>query len=194
MSPGAAASWCATTAWPNRTQTPDVWLVFAPVKKTPADYLTQKATELGVRALQPVLTRRTMVRRVNDERMRANAIEAAEQSGRRTVPQVRAACDLDKLLATWPADRRLLFCDEAGEAPPIAAALAARAGRNVGHPDRSRRRLRSGRTRRDPGAAVRHAGLAGPAHPACRYGGARRPGGLAGAGGRLALAQGGRVR
>lgn len=108
----------------EQTQTPDVWLVFAPVKKTPADYLTQKATELGVRALQPVLTRRTVVRRVNDERMLANAIEAAEQSGRRTVPQVRVACDLDKLLATWPADRRLLFCDEAGEAPPIAAALA----------------------------------------------------------------------
>lgn len=103
---------------------PDVWLVFAPVKKTPADYVTQKATELGVRALVPVLTRRTIVRRINEERMRANAIEAAEQSGRRSVPEVRAPVDLDRLLADWPAERRILFCDEAGEAPPIAAALA----------------------------------------------------------------------
>jgi 16S rRNA (uracil1498-N3)-methyltransferase len=103
---------------------PDVWLVFAPVKKTPADYLTQKATELGVSVLQPVLTRRTIVRRVNAERMHANAIEAAEQSGRLTVPEVRAPIDLGKLLACWPAERRILFCDEAGEAPPIAEALA----------------------------------------------------------------------
>ena len=103
---------------------PDVWLVFAPVKKTPADYVTQKATELGVRVLQPVLTRRTIVRRVNEERMHANAIEAAEQSGRLSVPEVRAPLALEKLLAQWPHDRRILFCDEAGEAPPIAHALA----------------------------------------------------------------------
>ncbi len=108
----------------EQSDTPDLWLVFAPVKKTPADYLTQKATELGVRVLQPVQTRRTIVRRVNDERMRANAIEAAEQSGRLTVPEVRAAVDLDRLLAGWPADRRIVFCDEAGAAPPIAEALA----------------------------------------------------------------------
>jgi len=103
---------------------PDLWLVFAPVKKTPADYVTQKATELGVRVLQPVLTRRTIVRRVNEERMRANAIEAAEQSGRLNVPEVRAPLALEKLIAQWPHDRRILFCDEAGEAPPIAEALA----------------------------------------------------------------------
>lgn len=103
---------------------PDVWLVFAPVKKTPADYVTQKATELGVRVLQPVLTRRTIVRRVNEDRMRANAIEAAEQSGRLSVPEVRGAIDLDRLLANWPAERRIVFCDEAGEAPPVAEALA----------------------------------------------------------------------
>jgi 16S rRNA (uracil1498-N3)-methyltransferase len=107
----------------GQAETPDVWLVFAPVKKTPADYVTQKATELGVRVLQPVLTRRTVVRRVNEERMRANAIEAAEQSGRLTVPEVRAPVMLDALLAQWPRDRRILFCDEAGEAPPIADVL-----------------------------------------------------------------------
>lgn len=106
-----------------QSEVPDLWLVFAPIKKTPADYLTQKATELGVSALQPVFTRRTIVTRVNAERMRANAIEAAEQSGRLSVPEIREAIDLEKLLAVWPAERRILFCDEAGEAPSIADAL-----------------------------------------------------------------------
>ena len=106
-----------------QSEVPDLWLCFAPIKKTPADYVTQKATELGVRVLQPVLTRRTIVRRVNTDRMRANAVEAAEQSGRLTVPEIREPVDLEKLLASWPAERRILFCDEAGEAPPIADAL-----------------------------------------------------------------------
>ena len=105
-------------------EVPDLWLMFAPVKKTPADYLAQKATELGVRVLQPVLTRRTIVRRVNVERMRANAIEAAEQSGRVSVPDAREPVEFEKLLANWPEDRRIVFCDEAGDAPPIAEALA----------------------------------------------------------------------
>ncbi|MBU6298014.1 MAG: 16S rRNA (uracil(1498)-N(3))-methyltransferase [Alphaproteobacteria bacterium] len=108
-----------------QTEVPDLWLVFAPIKKTPADYLTQKATELGVRALQPVVTRRTIVQRVNLERMHANAVEAAEQSERLSVPEVREPQSFDKLLAAWPSERRILFCDEAGEAPPIAEALAA---------------------------------------------------------------------
>jgi 16S rRNA (uracil1498-N3)-methyltransferase len=106
-----------------QSETPDIWLVFAPIKKTPADYVVQKATELGVRALQPVFTRRTIVTRINEERMRANAVEAAEQSGRLTVPEIRAAMTLEKLLAQWPHERRLVFCDEAGEASPIAEAL-----------------------------------------------------------------------
>ncbi|HWA29509.1 MAG TPA: 16S rRNA (uracil(1498)-N(3))-methyltransferase, partial [Rhizomicrobium sp.] len=109
---------------PTRAQdaTPDVWLCFAPIKKTPADYVVQKATELGVRVLQPVFTRRTIVTRINEERMTANAIEAAEQSERLTVPEIRAAVALDKLLKTWPAERRILFCDEGGDAMPIAKA------------------------------------------------------------------------
>jgi 16S rRNA (uracil1498-N3)-methyltransferase len=113
---------CETQTAPQ-LEVPDIWLVFAPVKKTPADYLAQKATELGVRALQPVFTRRTIVNRVNAERMRANAIEAAEQSGRVSVPEARKATSLKKLLEGWPSDRRILFCDEAGDAPPIASAL-----------------------------------------------------------------------
>ncbi len=99
---------------------PDIWLAFAPIKKTPADYLVQKATELGVSRLQPVFTRRTIVTRVNLERMAANAAEAAEQSERLTVPQIREAVDLDKLLASWPKERRLYFCDEGGDARPLA--------------------------------------------------------------------------
>jgi 16S rRNA (uracil1498-N3)-methyltransferase len=108
-----------------QTEVPDLWLAFAPVKKTPADYVAQKATELGVRVLQPVITRRTVARRVNLERLRANAVEAAEQSERVSVPEMREACTLDALLAAWPPSRRLLFCDEGGDAEPIAAALRA---------------------------------------------------------------------
>lgn len=114
---------CEAQIEPQHT-VPDLWLVFAPIKKTPADYVVQKATELGVSALQPVFTRRTIVSRVNGERMLANAVEAAEQSGRLSVPAIREPVDLEKLLRQWPAERRILFCDEAGDAPPIAAALA----------------------------------------------------------------------
>jgi 16S rRNA (uracil1498-N3)-methyltransferase len=101
---------------------PDVWLAFAPVKKTPADYLVQKATELGVACLLPVYTRRTIVSRVNLERMAANAAEAAEQSERLSVPAIREPVDLDRLLASWPSGRTLYFCDEGGDAKPLAQA------------------------------------------------------------------------
>jgi 16S rRNA (uracil1498-N3)-methyltransferase len=107
----------------EQREVPDVWLVFAPIKKIPADYVTQKATELGVRALQPVITHRTVARRVNSARMTANAVEAAEQSGRLSVPEVRAPADLRDLLRTWPSDRTLVFCDEGGDAQSIATAL-----------------------------------------------------------------------
>ena len=105
-----------------QTGVPDLWLIFAPVKKTPADYLAQKATELGVSKLQPVFTRRTIVARINDERLKANAVEAAEQSGRMTVPEIGAAMALDKLIAAWPKDRPLYFCDEGGDVLSLAEA------------------------------------------------------------------------
>jgi 16S rRNA (uracil1498-N3)-methyltransferase len=92
----------------------DLWLVFAPVKKTPSDYLTRKAAELGVARLVPVFTRRTIVTRVNDARMLANAVEAAEQSGRLEVPRIDTPLPLEKILAGWPRERRLYFCDESG--------------------------------------------------------------------------------
>lgn len=105
---------------------PDLWLLLAPVKKTPLDYVVQKATELGIARIQPVFTRRTIVDRVNVERMAANAIEAAEQSGRLTIPEIALAQTLEKALANWNPSRQLLFCDEGG-APPVVAALDAAA-------------------------------------------------------------------
>lgn len=99
---------------------PDIWLVFAPVKKTPADYLVQKATELGAARLQPVFTRRTIVTRVNEDRLLANAVEAAEQSDRLSVPEIAAPLALEKLLKDWPAERQIYFCDEGGDARPLA--------------------------------------------------------------------------
>ncbi len=108
--------------------TPDLWLVFAPIKRARIDFLAEKATELGVARLQPVITRHTAVARVNTERLAANAREAAEQCGRLGVPEVCAPCSLFALLAEWPAERRLLLCAEAGPARPIAEVLAERAG------------------------------------------------------------------
>ena len=103
---------------------PDLWLCFAPVKRARIDYIAEKATELGVSVLQPIVTQHTAVDRVNVERLRANAIEAAEQTERLTVPDVRAPVDLTRLLAEWPSGRRLLMCDETGGGPPIADVLA----------------------------------------------------------------------
>jgi len=102
----SAVATCLKQTEPQ-AEAPDVWLAFAPVKKTPADYLVQKATELGASVLLPVFTRRTIVSRINEERMRANAIEAAEQSARLSVPDIREAVPLEKLLAAWPKERRL---------------------------------------------------------------------------------------
>ncbi|MEX2649422.1 MAG: RsmE family RNA methyltransferase, partial [Alphaproteobacteria bacterium] len=84
---------------------PDVWLVFAPLKRARLDYLAEKATELGVAELRPVLTRRTMVDRVNVDRLWANAREAAEQTERLSVPAVRDPVSLAALIASWPAER-----------------------------------------------------------------------------------------
>ena len=103
---------------------PDVWLCFAPVKRARIDYIAEKATELGVAVLQPVVTRHTAVERVNVGRLRANAIEAAEQTERLSVPEVREPVDLGKLLDGWPEGRRLMMCDETGGGPPIAEALS----------------------------------------------------------------------
>jgi 16S rRNA (uracil1498-N3)-methyltransferase len=103
---------------------PDLWLCFAPVKRARIDYIAEKATELGVSVLQPIVTQHTIVERVNVERLRANAIEAAEQTERLSVPEVRAPVDLTRLLGAWPEGRRLLICDETGGGAPVGEVLS----------------------------------------------------------------------
>ena len=105
---------------------PDLWLLMAPVKKTPLDYIVQKATELGVSRIIPVMTRRTIVDRVNSDRMRANAMEAAEQSERLTVPEICEPSSLKQVLSAWDPNRVLVFCDEAGDAKDAATAFESR--------------------------------------------------------------------
>jgi 16S rRNA (uracil1498-N3)-methyltransferase len=101
---------------------PDVDYIFAPLKRSRLDYMVQKATELGVARLVPVITRHTIAERVNLDRMRANVIEAAEQCGVLRVPAVAEPLKLTALLAQWPLGRRLIFCDEAAaQASPLAA-------------------------------------------------------------------------
>lgn len=103
-------------------QTPDIDYLFAPLKHARLDYMAQKATEMGVRRLRPVITERTVAQRVNVERLRANAIEAAEQCNLVAVPEIVPPETLAKVVADWNPQRRLIFCDEtAAIADPVAA-------------------------------------------------------------------------
>ncbi len=100
----------------------DLWLLFAPLKHARLDYMAQKAVEMGVCRLQPVMTRRTQSTRVNLDRLAANAIEAAEQCGVLSPPDVVAESPLPAALATLEAGRLLIFCDEDADiADPLAA-------------------------------------------------------------------------
>lgn len=94
---------------------PDLIYAFAPIKAGRLDYLVQKAVEMGAGAIQPVITQHTQMATVGIDRLRANAIEAAEQCGILAVPQVREAQKFDAFLAGWDKDRRLIFCDESAE-------------------------------------------------------------------------------
>jgi len=96
----------------EQTQEPNLMLAFAPIKKARIDFIAQKATELGVAHLQPIYTRRTNVDRVKTERLHLNAIEAAEQCERLTVPAVSEPTKLMQLIADWPTERMIMFCDE----------------------------------------------------------------------------------
>lgn len=102
----------------------DLWLLFAPIKKARTDFIVEKATELGCARVAPVFTRRTNAERLRPERLRAHAIEAAEQCGETFVPEVAAPVRLDALLDGWDAGRRVMFCDEARTAAPAGQALA----------------------------------------------------------------------
>jgi len=100
-----------------REPVPDLWLLFAPLKRGPIDFLVEKATELGARRLAPVLTQRTNADRVNLDRLRAHSIEAAEQCDRTALPELSEPMKLAAALRDWPAERQLLFADESGGLP-----------------------------------------------------------------------------
>lgn len=110
-------------------QGPDLHYLFAPLKRARLDYMAQKATELGVSALRPVITRHTVAERVKTSRLLANAIEAAEQCGMLRVPEIMEPEKLSNLLGTWDEGRLLIFADEsAPHASPIEALKARRPG------------------------------------------------------------------
>jgi 16S rRNA (uracil1498-N3)-methyltransferase len=107
----------------------DILYLFAPLKSARQDYMAQKATEMGASVLMPVMTKNTQVSRINLERLRANAIEAAEQCNLLSVPEVRAPVTLDAALAGWDAKRMLIFCDESAKQEPPLSALASLRGK-----------------------------------------------------------------
>jgi 16S rRNA (uracil1498-N3)-methyltransferase len=109
----------------------DLDYCFAPLKQARLDYMAQKATEMGAARLVPVITRRTQIRRVNSTRLKANAVEAAEQCGVLAVPDVAEAVALTEFLAQLPSGRLLVFCDEDAPVANPLQALVGRAARGV---------------------------------------------------------------
>lgn len=117
----------------EQTGGPDIDYLFAPLKRARLDYMVQKAVELGVARLAPVITRRTIAERINLARMRANAIEAAEQCGVLRLPEIAEPQRLEAALASWEPTRPLVVCDEAAPiASPTAALAALPVGARVG--------------------------------------------------------------
>jgi 16S rRNA (uracil1498-N3)-methyltransferase len=122
---GRCGEWCAVVAKAGRRgllttsrqvapqhQPPDLWLLFAPLKKSRTDFVVDKAVELGVARICPVQTTFTNAERIRRDRLQAHAVGAAEQCGATVVPEVAALAALDAVLDAWPPDRRLMFCDE----------------------------------------------------------------------------------
>jgi len=106
---------------------PDLWLLFAPIKKTRTAFIVEKASELGAARMIPVMTRFTNAERLNVARLQAHALEATEQCGGTFVPEVTEPLKLTDMLDDWPKDRQLMFCDESREAKPAPQALAGKA-------------------------------------------------------------------
>lgn len=102
---------------------PDLWLMFAPIKKARTDFIVEKAAEMGAARILPVQTEFTNSERIRQDRLQAHAVEAAEQCGGTYVPEVAELQKLPRLLDAWPQDRQLMFCDEAevGNALQLAA-------------------------------------------------------------------------
>ena len=101
--------------------TPDLTLAFAPIKKGRIEYLIEKAVELGVSRLQPVVTRRTIVDKLNLDRMRSHIVEAAEQCGRTALATIAEPMKLEAFLRTRDPGQALYFADETGGTPAVAA-------------------------------------------------------------------------
>lgn len=128
---------------------PDLWLIFAPIKKARTDFIVEKATEMGAARIMPVQTDFTNSDRIRRDRLQAHAVEAAEQCGGTFVPDVADLQKLDRVLANWPDDRQLLFCDEAqvGRSSALTGDIAAPGpwailiGPEGGFSDRERTRL-----------------------------------------------------
>ena len=114
---------CTAPGRPQR-RPPDLWLVFAPIKKARTDFIVEKAAELGAARILPVFTRFSNTGRIQPDRLRAHAIEAAEQCGETYVLDIAPAVRLEALLDAWDPARRLVFCDEARTARPAAEAFA----------------------------------------------------------------------
>jgi len=110
----------------------DLWLAFAPVKKARTDFIVEKATELGATRLLPTITARSETKRINRERLAANALEAAQQCRRLSVPVVAEPVSLDVLLDAWPLERPLFVLDETGRGEPIREAISQAAGKDKG--------------------------------------------------------------
>ncbi len=92
---------------------PDLWLLFAPIKKARTDFIVEKATELGAARIVPVQTRFTNSDRIRQDKQQAHAVEAAEQCGGTYVPEVAGLVTLERLLSDWPTERQILWCNEA---------------------------------------------------------------------------------
>lgn len=127
---------------------PDLWLLFAPIKKERTDFIVEKATEMGVRRILPVMTEFTNAARIKRDRLQAHAVEAAEQCGGTFVPEVAELAPLARVLEAWPPDRRLMFCDEtlAGKRmalPDTPAPWAVVIGPEGGFSDAERAKLRA---------------------------------------------------
>lgn len=116
----------------NQVSVPNLTLLFAPIKKARTDFIVEKATELGVSALQPVITDYTQSQRVRTDRMRLLAIEAAEQTERMDLPVIHEAAPLAKVLATWDPGTPLIYCDEGGGASPLSERANQLAGQPAG--------------------------------------------------------------
>jgi len=101
---------------------PDLWFMFAPIKKSRTDFIVEKAAEMGAARILPIQTEFTNSERVRRDRLQAHAIEAAEQCGGTYVPKVEEMRSLESLLSKWPSNRHLMFCDEekVGQASSLA--------------------------------------------------------------------------